>query len=110
MHLAPLLRQFCPRCRQGRVFSGFLRMNPSCLVCDLPFQREQGYFIGAMYFSYAIAVAVATPLVIVGLANGWSYPLIGILDGVLLVALTPWIFRYSRVIWIHFDQYFDPSP
>jgi hypothetical protein len=25
------------------------------------------------------------------------------------VPLIPWIWQYSRVIWIHFDQYFDPS-
>lgn len=110
MRLAPLLRQRCPRCGQGAVFGGFVRMNRRCPVCDIQFEREPGYFLGAMYFSYAMAVAAATPLVVVGLARGWSYPWIGVLDGVLLVALTPWIFRYSRVIWLHFDQHFDPRP
>jgi uncharacterized protein (DUF983 family) len=27
----------CPRCGQGRLFSGFLAMNPSCPLCGLDF-------------------------------------------------------------------------
>ena len=41
-----ILRQRCPRCRAGRVFRGLVDMNPSCPVCGLPFEREQGYFLG----------------------------------------------------------------
>jgi hypothetical protein len=92
------------------VFGGLVRMNRNCPVCGIAFEREPGYFLGAMYFSYAMAVAAVTPIVIVGLLAGWSYPLIGVLSGALLVLLAPWLFRYSRVIWLHFDQHFDPRP
>jgi uncharacterized protein (DUF983 family) len=110
MRTAPLLRQRCPRCGQGRVFGGLIRMNRSCPVCHLAFEREPGYFLGAMYFSYAMAVAAATPVVVLGLVLDWSYPLIGVLAGVELALLSPLLFRYSRVIWLHFDQHFDPRP
>jgi hypothetical protein len=30
-------------------------MNERCPYCGLKFEREQGYFLGAMYFSYCIA-------------------------------------------------------
>lgn len=92
------------------MFAGVVRMNRACPVCGIAFEREAGYFLGAMYFSYAMAVAVATPLVVIGLWLGWSFPLIGAADGVLLVLLAPVIFRYSRVLWLHFDQHFDPRP
>lgn len=110
MRFAPLLAQRCPRCGQGRVFAGVLEMNRTCPVCGIAFEREQGYFLGAMYFSYAMGVAAATPLVIAGLALGWGYPLIGVLAGAELVLLSPLVYRYSRVIWLHVDQYFDPRP
>ena len=110
MRAAPLLRQRCPRCGQGKVFGGIVRMNRTCPVCGIAFEREPGYFLGAMYFSYAMAVAAATPLVALGLVFGWSYPLIGVLAGAELVLLSPLVYRYSRVIWLHFDQHFDPRP
>jgi len=92
------------------VFGGVVRMNLQCPVCGIAFEREPGYFLGAMYFSYAMALVAATPLVLAGLACDWSYPLIGVLAGGELVLLTPFIFRYSRVLWMYMDQYFDPRP
>ena len=85
-------------------------MNRTCPVCGIAFEREPGYFLGAMYFSYGMAIAVATPVVLVGLALGWSYPATGVAAGALLVSLAPILFRYSRVLWMYMDQYFDPRP
>lgn len=48
----------CPRCRAGRIFSGWLRMNEECPTCHLRFGREPGYFTGAMYVSYTLAVPI----------------------------------------------------
>ena len=33
-----------------------------------------------------------------------------VLASVICVPLVPWIWQYSRVIWIYFDRYFDPDP
>ena len=92
------------------MFASLLRMNRTCPVCGIAFEREAGYFLGAMYFSYAMAVAAVTPVVILGLARGWSHPVTGTIAGAELVMLAPWVFRYSRVIWLHVDQFFDPRP
>ena len=92
------------------MFGGVVRMNRTCPVCGIAFEREPGYFLGAMYFSYAMAVIAATPLVLIGLAADWTYPFIGVIAGAELVVLTPFIFRYSRVLWMYMDQYFDPRP
>jgi len=110
VRLAPLLAQRCPRCGQGRIFAALLRMNRTCPVCNIAFEREPGYFLGAMYFSYAMGVAAVTPLVVVGLARGWSRPLIGGAAIVELALLSPLVFRYSRVLWMYMDQHFDPRP
>ena len=58
--LSALLRQLCPRCRKGRIFGGFVRMNPACPECGADLEREQGYFFGAMYFSYGFGVVLLT--------------------------------------------------
>jgi uncharacterized protein (DUF983 family) len=110
MRFSTLLRQRCPRCGQGAVFGGVVRMNRTCPVCGIAFEREAGYFLGAMYFSYAMAVIAALPVVVLGLVAGWSNLAILAVCGAELVIVAPAIFRYSRVLWLHFDQHFDPRP
>ncbi len=102
-----LFRHRCPRCRTGRVYGGLVRMNRTCPDCGLAFEREPGYFLGAMYFSYALAVACAAPLAVGGLLAGWDIDVVGWACAAELVLLAPWIFRVSRVVWLHFDQIFD---
>src|SRR3712207_2725300 len=54
--LRAIVLQRCPRCLQGRVFHGLLTPRETCPVCGHRFEREPGYFIGAMYASYFLAV------------------------------------------------------
>ncbi len=100
----------CPRCRQGSMFTHpmwdltrFTRMNKECPVCGLQFEREPGFFFGAMYISYAFSVAV---FVTVGVALSvlGDYPLHYYLIGVTLaiILLFPVMFRYSRILFLHF--------
>ena len=55
------LRLKCPRCGVGPLFLKPFRMYEECPNCALKFEREQGYFIGAMYINYAATVAIAVP-------------------------------------------------
>ncbi len=106
--LLAIIRLRCPRCAAGAIFASLFRMNSRCPVCALEFEREQGYFVGAMYFSYALALAVVLPVVVVMLLLGFgAAPIYGVSCLVLVVA-SPFLFRYSRVIWIHLDQVIDP--
>ncbi len=79
-------------------------MNPTCPVCGHRFEREPGFFQGAMYVSYGIGIV---DLGILGLAaNAFIAPRFGLVPAVGLVvtvhlACIPAVFRYSRVIWAH---------
>ena len=65
--LVSLLKEKCPNCGRGDVFKDkgnvFLlrlpKMHDKCQVCNYYFDREPGYYWGAMYFSYAFAIAEA---------------------------------------------------
>ena len=37
-------------------------MNDPCPDCGLVFQREEGYFLGAMYVSSVLSMVAATPI------------------------------------------------
>jgi uncharacterized protein (DUF983 family) len=109
--LAAIVRARCPRCLHGRVFASLFAMHPRCPECGLAFEREQGYFVGAMYISYAAAVGIlgAIAAVISLLAPHWSFERTMAVAVVLFLPLVPAVFRYSRILWIHIDRTIDPG-
>jgi uncharacterized protein (DUF983 family) len=101
-----ILRQRCPRCRKGKIFRGRFAMNDPCPVCELIFQREEGYFLGAMYVSYLLATMIVVPSYYLA---GWLFPhwngsLVALVALLPYLPLIPVVFRYSRVIWIYFER------
>jgi len=110
-----ILRQRCPRCRLGdifrySIFRGFPKMHERCPVCDLKFEREPGYFLGAMYVSYALALVIVA--LIAGLLwsiTGWWITKDTIWAVVLFLPLAPTITLFARVLWIYLDQTVDPE-
>jgi hypothetical protein len=85
-------------------------MNDPCPVCGLLFQREEGYFFGAMYISYAASVALLSALffAVSALLPNWDRYLLVLLATALYLPFTPAVFRYSRVLWIYYDRATDP--
>jgi hypothetical protein len=85
-------------------------MNERCPVCNLRFGREPGYFTGAMYASYALAVLLLSALSLLfwGLTD-WPVERILLAATLALLPFVPAIFRYSRVIWIYLDRALDPD-
>jgi len=79
------------------------RANITCPVCNLRFEREPGFFEGAMYFNYALNVAtmvtggVAT-YVLLNDPNEYVY--FGITAG-LVVALVSVTSRLSKSLMLH---------
>jgi len=86
-------------------------MNKACPHCGLVFEREPGYFLGAMYVSYGISIVVLGLLMLVG---HLLFPDVDLGAMVLIAAavylpFVPMAFRYSRVVWMHFDRWAWPE-
>jgi uncharacterized protein (DUF983 family) len=108
----------CPRCQEGAFFKtsnpydlkDFDKINPSCPYCDESFQREPGFYIGAMYVSYALSVAlVVTAFVGFVIIFGFDieYVLAGLIPAIII--LLPVLFRTARIIWLNIFVKFDPE-
>ncbi len=107
-----LLKGLCPRCRVGKIYQRRLTMFERCPVCDLKFEREQGYFLGAMGVGYVLGLSILAGLIAI-----WSYAVFpqwpaykAIMPAlVICLPLLPIIGRYARIIWINFDRLMDPA-
>jgi hypothetical protein len=88
---------------------GWLSMYEACPVCGMKFNREQGYFIGAMYVSYGLSIPPVLALVFVlwRVAN-WSFGAAVLGAFLAYLPLVPLVVRFSRVIWIYLDRSVDP--
>ena len=85
-------------------------MCERCPVCDLKFQREEGYFLGAMYISFGLAlVIIALIAALLWATTGWWITRVTIWAVVLFLPLAPAISLLARVLWIYLDQTFDPE-
>lgn len=104
------LRLRCPRCGIGRLYGKPFRMNQHCAHCRLKFEREQGYFIGAIYINYAATIAIAVP----------GFFVLDLFTAITIdQQLAFWIpfavlfpllfFHHSRSLWLVFDHFFNPE-
>jgi len=113
--LSDILHQRCPRCRVGNIFRysifrGFPKMHARCPVCDLKFDREPGYFLGAMYVSYGLGIGiVALIATLIWSLTAWWITKDIIWAVVLFLPLAPTITLFARVLWIYLDQTIDPE-
>ena len=85
-------------------------MHERCSVCDLRYEREPGYFLGAMYISYALALPVVAFIAgLVWAVTGWWITKATVWAVFLFLPLVPAITFLARVLWIYLDQTFDPD-
>lgn len=101
----------CPRCHKGKVFKKrnpynlkhLSSMHEQCSSCGLVYEKEPGFFYGAMYVSYAL---MSGWLIIWFLADLLWFHLDAIVlaSGITIsmILITPLFFHWSRLIWLNF--------
>ena len=84
-------------------------MNAQCEYCDLIYEREQGYFIGAIYLNVIGTESLLLgTLLIYGLITGKvNEPILTALI-CLAVVLPLLFFHHSRSLWLSIDHTLNP--
>lgn len=108
----------CPRCHKGSFFidsnpyrlKHFDKIHSHCSCCQEDFVREVGFYYGAMYVSYGLAVGIGIGLflILVVWAGLNVLPFL-ICYSLLILFLSPWVFRKSRLVWINLFVGFNPE-
>lgn len=103
-----ILLQRCPVCLEGKVFRSLLRSHKDCPVCAVHFERESGYYLSAMFIAYTMGFVLLAPLALYLYFQQTPTLQFGVIVGATILVMWPFIFRYSRVLWLHADQLMDP--
>ncbi len=100
----------CPRFGRAPLFRSLFTMYERCSACGLVFEREQGYFVGAIYVNYAVTVGISiagfflldrvtaphvSTQIAIWSAFGIVFPLA--------------FFRYSRSLWLSVEYLVNPE-
>jgi uncharacterized protein (DUF983 family) len=107
--LASAIRLRCPRCGIGSLYGKAFHMRPHCPNCGLKLEREQGYFVGAIYINYAATIGIAVPGFFL-LDAFFKLPIEQQLwIWVPFAVIFPLIFfHHSRALWLVLDHLFNP--
>lgn len=104
-----ILSNKCPRCRNGEIYSSFFSMNEKCESCGYAFNREPGYFVGAMFLNYMFLSVSCVPILVIPIYLGHSAIKAGIMAGIQMLILSPFSIHYARLFWIQMDYKSDPQ-
>lgn len=101
------LTKRCARCGSGNLFTGWFRMLARCPRCHLRFEREPGYWVGAVAVNLAVVGAVFAIVLVVALAATVpDVPVPAVLAlTVPIVAIGPIVFYpFSKTLWVAVDR------
>jgi uncharacterized protein (DUF983 family) len=99
----------CPVCGVGRLFRGWFRMATACPACEATFEREEGFFQGAIYLGYAATLASGICVyALLAWGLGASHPAVSASVLAFTIAIPFLAWRWARAGWLAVDQIVDP--
>jgi uncharacterized protein (DUF983 family) len=102
----------CARCGSGHLFKHYFTMVDDCPRCGLHFEREAGYWAGALAINI-IAVGglfaiVFVALLIATIPNVPVAPLLAILVPIVIIGPIVY-YPFSKTVWVAVDRAFLQS-
>src|SRR4051812_47007985 len=100
--LRGVLGNRCPRCGKGKVFRGLYSMNAVCPSCGTKFDREPGFFLGALVLGYFFSAFSTVPTLVICIFV-LQVPLVAAIaiTCAQIILLNPLIFRLGRLTWLY---------
>ena len=103
----------CPYCGRGKLFRRGFAMYERCPVCGWHFEREEGYWTGAIAVNLAVT-ALLIVIILVPVAIALATSQIPVLE--LMIASLPLpivlpllFFRHAKSFWMSFDFMMHPA-
>ena len=106
----------CPRCHEGDFFVAkpyslkqIGELHPNCPKCGLKYEKEVGFYFGAMFVSYALGVAL---FVTCWVSFNLFFPTASTALQIITISIfsllaAPYFYALSKVIWANFFFNYD---
>lgn len=105
------LRRRCPRCGARDIFRSFFELKERCPRCGVRFEREPGYWVGAMIIVTTITFALFLILLVGGIVITWpDVPwnwLLGVTIGANLI-VPALAYPHSKTLWAALEMSWHP--
>lgn len=120
MFLTSLLREKCPRCRKGAIFTQkhilplnkCLQVEAYCNLCGQKIKVENNYGQGMnfvfIFIIFFITFFIYWPLFGISFKDNSIFYYLGV-SVILSLVLQPWLMRFSRVLFLYLVIPFDKN-
>lgn len=103
-----LSKSKCPNCHQGEIYQkkhlfSFGKINDDCESCGHKFDKEPGFFMGAMYVSYGLVIAECVAIFVLiqfFFTSFLDVRMVPIMLSVILL-MSGFNYSFSRVVWMY---------
>ena len=96
----------CPRCGSGHLFRRYFTIVPDCPRCGLHFEREHGYWTGALAvniaFVFAVFVLAFVVILVFTVPDVPVIPTLAVLVPVMVVGPIAF-YPFSKTLWMSVD-------
>lgn len=109
--LGRALRRRCPVCGARGIVDGYFALRAECPRCGFRFEREEGYWVGAMIVNIGGAQLSFFAFFIGGLLLTWPTPPwpVFLVGGIALMLVFPIAFYpYAKLLWLWGDLVVRP--
>lgn len=102
------LTNCCPNCGGGRLFKAgtLFQLNDECPDCRLRFEKDEGFFLGAMALNYGVTVVVFLVPVVLAWYAGWLSGRVAVGLAIGLSLVMPMVLYRSSRSWQLMLYYF----
>lgn len=111
MRLLRALRRRCPHCGAGGIFASWGQLVANCPGCGYTFEREEGYWVGAMIVNLGAAEVLFAVILLTTMAMTWpDVPWVAVvgLSAAAMVAFPIWFYPRSKTLWVWLDALVHP--
>lgn len=105
------LGQRCPRCAATGIFHGWGELSEWCPGCGFGFEREPGYFVGAMIINTVVTVGLVMGTLVIGAILTWPnvpWTIVGVATLAIGGGIPIWFYPRSKMLWMAIELSYHP--
>ena len=101
----------CPHCGERRIWVSFGQTVDNCPTCGYRYEREEGYWVGAMVVSIGMVMLTFMAVFVGGMLLTWPdvpWNVLLVATCALMILMPIVLYRQTKTIWVWLDLKIHP--